>query len=137
MCAAPLPQSLSGLFSFSIRKQMKLLTEFRASTAEAKYLLATTAGPVQVRRIHAANTHTAMTFLQLFDADSTASVTLGTTAPRLSIGIPLSSSVTFNLDTMLEELEFKKGLVYAVTAGAANGTAPSVAASVNIFYIKG
>jgi hypothetical protein len=115
---------------------MKLQSEFRGSTAEAKYLLGTL-GPINLVRVHAANTHTAMTFLQLFDAAATSEVTLGTTVPKLSIGIPLSSSVTLNLGDLDKELLFKKGLVYAVASTATGGTAPGVAASVNIFFTQG
>lgn len=115
---------------------MKLLTELRASTAATAQLLAATAGPVKLVSVHASNTHTAMTFLQLFDAASAGAVTLGTTVPRLSIGLPAGSSVTYQLDNDLDELEFALGVVYAVTSTSTGNSAPGQPAAVNFFYAK-
>lgn len=96
------------------------------AVAETKALVE--AGPLHVKHIVASNAHTAATFLQIFDAVSTASVTLGTTAAKMSVAIPAGGSVVIDKP----ELSVAKGLVVAVTAGAANGTAPGAAGVVNI-----
>ena len=53
-------------------------------------------GPVHLRALTCLNTTAAVAYLQLFNI-AAASVTIGTTAPTLSIGIPASASLVFPL----------------------------------------
>ncbi len=69
------------------------------------------------------NTHSAAIFLKFYDASSEDDVTVGTTAPTLTIAVPATSSVT------LGPVSFTEGVVVAATANAVDSdtTAPAAA----------
>lgn len=69
-------------------------------------------------------------YIQMFSAAATADVTLGTTAPKWSIGLePKQKANLANL-----ALSFPLGLVIAATTTVAGSSAPSTAAVVNLGY---
>lgn len=53
-----------------------------------------TAGPIRIQAVALLNTTAAVAFLQLF-RNTAANVTLGTTVPDLSIGLPASGGISF------------------------------------------
>lgn len=97
----------------------------KASQAETKTAAFT--DRVHVRYAHVTNTHSAVTYLQLFDL-AAGDVTVGTTAPTASIG----------LDSGVNHIElndtFFTALTMAVTAGEANNTAPGAVAHVTFVF---
>lgn len=95
---------------------------------ETKFLVK--AEPLQVCSLVASNPHTAATWLQIFDAATIASVTLGTTLPLRSIAVPAGGSVVLDRPC----LEVQKGLVVALTSGQFNGSAPGADGTINLAY---
>jgi len=75
------------------------------------------------------NTNAAVTYVQVFD--TTGTVTLGTTVPNWTMGIP-SSAVAPQSDM---DLHFTKGIKVAATTTATGNTAPTTAIVCN-FAIK-
>lgn len=78
------------------------------------------------------NPNSVQVFLQLFDALA-ADVTVGTTAPTLSIVVPAGTGVDdgARAETMYHPPHFRTGIVYAVTTTATGLTAPTTACKVN------
>ncbi len=74
------------------------------------------------------NPNASVVFLQLFDAVKTADVTLGTTAPTLSIPLPASS--VLNLSDI--KCRFLLGVCAAATTTATGSTAPGSAIVANL-----
>lgn len=74
------------------------------------------------------NPNTSEVWLQLFDAASASSVTLGTTTPTLSLPIPGNSSLSQQLNP---PIKFRKGIAYALTTTATGNTAPTNAGTLN------
>lgn len=84
---------------------------------------------VTIYFIDAQNTTGALAYLQLFPY-AAADVTLGTTPPRMSVGVPAMSHVTFPLP---EGIMFGgSGLSIAATTARANSNASAL--DVNILY---
>lgn len=77
------------------------------------------------------NPNTSMVYFQMFDAASPGSVTLGTTAPTFSIGVPASGSVG---DSIAAGISFTNGIQVAVTTTRAGSTAPSSNSDYNVAY---
>lgn len=77
------------------------------------------------------NANAAITYMQVFDAATASAVTLGTTVPTLSIGIPASSRAARDL---LDALTFIYGLVIAFTTTRTGSTANSSTVDYNLFY---
>lgn len=67
-------------------------------------------------------------FFQIFDK-AAADVTLGTTAPSLSLPMPASGGCVIDIP-----LRFAQGLSYAVTTTSTGSTGPSSPANVNAIY---
>lgn len=76
------------------------------------------------------NANTSVVYVQIFDL-ATGSVTLGTTAPKWSIGIPASGAA--NLE-FVNGLKFSTAITIAVTTTRAGSTAPSSTVDVNLAY---
>lgn len=95
------PTRLSGLST--------TVTSIKSSAAGQLYML------------DCSNTNTATVFIQLFDAATTGSVTLGTTPPTLSFEIPPGSSSGFGVS--LVGMQFSSGLQAAATTTATGNTA--------------
>lgn len=74
-------------------------------------------------------------FLQVFDADSTASVTVGTTSPVFTVRIPGSSAFGKDADDMAYKF-FGKGCVVAVTTTRTGNTAPATAATAQFWFVN-
>lgn len=74
------------------------------------------------------NSGNAVAYLQCFDAKQIADVTLGTTAPKLSIAVAAGASLPFN-DV---KMAFLLGLCIAATAGPATNVAPNAPMLVNL-----
>lgn len=98
-----------------------------AALAETKQLV--TSVPSKVELLECSS-GTNPGYLQLFDADDTDDVTVGTTAPKYSfyvsadgIHVPYGSEV---------QLKFELGIVAAYTATAEGSGAPTTAANINL-----
>ncbi|HEV2178344.1 MAG TPA: hypothetical protein VGU20_31105 [Stellaceae bacterium] len=76
------------------------------------------------------NPNASMAYVQIFDA-AVASVTLGTTAPKWSIGIPASGAA--NLE-FVNGLKFSTAITIAVTTTRAGSTGPGSTVDINIAY---
>lgn len=74
----------------------------------------------------------AVSYVQIFDAASTSAVTLGTTAPKLSLAIPANGSANLNISD--EGIKFLNGIVIAVTTTRAGSTGPASTVDYNLWY---
>ena len=74
--------------------------------------------------------NTATTYLQIFDADSD-DVTVGTTAPTLSIPIPASSAYDTAFAPPMVKIDFTNGCTVAATTTRTGSTAPGTAVDYN------
>lgn len=79
------------------------------------------AGPCEVTWGSVFNTHTAVQFLKFYDAAAVTDVTVGTTAPVMTLAVPPASAVP------IAEIIFDLGCVVAATllAADADTTAPA------------
>lgn len=76
------------------------------------------------------NPNASVAYVQFFDT-SLGSITVGTTAPKLSIGIPATSAA--NLDSA-GGLSFLTAICVAATTTAVNGTAPGTPLDLNLWF---
>lgn len=84
-------------------------------------------GYTQVFWLFVSNRDASERWLQVFDAKSTAAVTLGSTTPTHSFPIPASS--TLFIDRV--PFDFQSGVILAVTTTETGSTGASTAAVVN------
>lgn len=97
-----------------------------ASTGGTATSIKASAG--QLYGYHLFNTTAAVAYVQIFNVAS-GSVTLGTTTPDISIGIPASGGVTVNFD---KGIAFGTAISYACTTTRAGSTGATC--DVNFFY---
>lgn len=91
-------------------------------------VLVLTAGNRRLDAYDLFNSGNAVAYLQCFDAKQVSDVTLGTTAPTLTIPVPTGGKAALaNV-----RAAFLKGLVIAATAGPANAVAPNASMVVNL-----
>lgn len=76
------------------------------------------------------NANASVAYVQIFNVAS-GSVTLGTTAPTMSIGIPASGAANLEL---ANGLKFGTAITIAVTTTRAGSTAPGSTVDINIWY---
>lgn len=76
------------------------------------------------------NPNSSVAYVQIFDVATAGGVTVGTTTPKWSIGIPATSAA--NLTNM--HLSFANGVQVAATTSATGSTAPSTALDCNFGY---
>lgn len=76
------------------------------------------------------NPNTSVAYIQIFDT-ATGSITVGTTVPKLSIGIPASSAANLNSD---QGIAFATAICVAATTTATGASAPSTALDCNFWY---
>jgi hypothetical protein len=77
------------------------------------------------------NPNAAVAYVQFFDVASATPVTLGTTVPDLTYGIPATAGANLISDT---GITFTNGIKMAVTTTATGLTAPGTGLDVNIYY---
>jgi hypothetical protein len=77
------------------------------------------------------NPNSSVAYVQFFDVASGTTVTLNTTVPTLSIGIPATAAANLFDGT---GLEFKNGLKLAATTTATGLTAPSTGLDINVLF---
>jgi hypothetical protein len=82
--------------------------------------------------VQCANSNASLAFIQIFDSATTASVTLGTTKPVLSLGIP-PTSVGGTGPTSVG-FAFQNGIQVAATTTATGSSAPSTALDCSVGY---
>ncbi len=90
------------------------------------------ASPGVVTGYYLVNAGAAFRYVKLYDTAGTP--TVGTTAVRLTLGIPLASAANVNLDP---PLLFETGIGIAIVTGMADSDATAVAATevaVNLYY---
>lgn len=73
------------------------------------------------------NPSAAWAYVQVFDAATPGAVTLGTTTPKQSYGIPAGATIT----RLLDRLNFNLGIQIAATTTATGSTAPATALTTN------
>lgn len=103
-------------------------TPFAVQGVIAKALVV--ANPITLKSFQLVNPNASIAYLQLFDANSAAGVTLGTTVPNYIIGLPASGSVG------LADINagFKNGLVIAATTTANGSVAVGSGVSGSLVY---
>ncbi len=69
--------------------------------------------------------------MQLFDVASATAVTLGTTSPTMTFGIPAASGRFLEF---ANGINMANGIKLACTTTATGSTAPSTGLDVNVFY---
>ncbi len=77
------------------------------------------------------NSNTSVAYVQIFDAATTGAVTLGTTAPKLSLGIPAGGAANMELTN---GIKFANGIIIAVTTTRAGSTGPTNTVDINLPY---
>lgn len=102
------------------------LSSYSGSIGGTVTAVKTSAG--QVYGYHFLNTTAAVAYVQIFNL-ATGSVTLGTTSPTLSIGIPASGGATVNFD---KGIAFGTAISFACTTTRSGSTGATV--DVNFFY---
>lgn len=85
----------------------------------------------RLRHLHAANTTAAIAYVQFFNL-ATASVTVGTTAPKLAYMMPASSNVTIDFGD--KGVEFDTAITIAVATTATGNTAAGSLPAISILY---
>lgn len=74
---------------------------------------------------HCYNPNGVVSYVQVFDAATSASVTLGTTSPSAAFGIGPSASADFSVSPL--GLQYRNGIQVAGTTTASGASAPSTA----------
>jgi hypothetical protein len=101
-----------------------------SNTALAGTAMLAKTGKCSLSGFHFFNTSsTAAAYVQFFDAAAAASVTLATTTPKMSFGIPASGGATKSIPS---RIQFTSGMVIAATTTA---TGSSSAAAVVVIEI--
>lgn len=100
-----------------------------STNATALTLIKSSAG--QLYGIDIGNSGASGVYVQVFNASSTGSVTLGTTAPLYQTWIPAGGGRNYAFD---QGIAFSTGLVFAVTTTRTGSTAPGTAADCNFIY---
>ena len=89
-------------------------------------------GPCRIAAYFLDNTaNSATTFFQFFDAAAIGDVTLGTTLPKFSLGVPGGASANL---AFVKMPNFKKGICIAQTTTLAGNTGPSSNCTVTIWF---
>lgn len=86
--------------------------------------------PGAVGAISCYNPNSSVAYIQVFDQAAPSSVTLGTTAPNQSIGIPATGAIA----TGMLDIKTMNGLQVAATTTATGSTAPTTALNCNVTY---
>ena len=76
------------------------------------------------------NPNSSLVYVQFFDAAATGGITLGSTAPKLSIAVPPTNGVTDGVS--VPGIAFQKGVVIAVTTTANGASAPGTVSNINL-----
>ena len=82
--------------------------------------------------IYCYNPSNAVAYIQLFDVATAAGVTLGTTVPKLSLGVPTAQASGTGPTAV--GILFYNGLQVAATTTATGSTAPSTAMDCSVTY---
>ena len=77
------------------------------------------------------NSNSSTVYMQVFD-DTTANITLGTTSPKLSLGIPAGAGANL---ISTNGITFANAITIAFTTTRSGSTAPTNTVDYNIFYI--
>lgn len=106
-----------------------LSTNFQAALTNTA--VAVDANPGQLYELYCYNSNAAVGFVQLFDL-ATGSVTLGTTTPKLSYGIPATNASGFTVS--LVGTQFSTAISAAATTTATGSTALGAGLTCNFKY---
>jgi hypothetical protein len=94
-----------------------------------KQLVSATAGKFGGYYIY--NPNSSVAYMQVFDASAAANVTLGTTAPKLTIGVPATSAANLEIT---KGARMQNGIVMACTTTAGGATAPVTGLDITVLY---
>jgi len=86
----------------------------------------------QLGAVYCWNPNSSVAYIQIFDVATAGAVTLGTTAPKLSLGIPPTNSGGFTLSAI--GVSFTTGIQVAATTTATGSTAPATALDCNAAF---
>lgn len=104
----------------------------KASGATGATAVLISIAPVRLGGYFIGNTaNAAASYLQIFDANSTSAVIVGTTAPTLSLPIPANGSANMAL---LDGIKFLNGIVIAFTTTRAGSTGPASNCDYNLWF---
>lgn len=92
----------------------------------------TTAPSAILGTLYCYNPNSSVAYIQIYDVASAAGVTVGTTVPTLSFGIPATSAN--GLPPAMIGIPFFNGIQAAATTTAKGGSAPSTAMDCNATY---
>jgi hypothetical protein len=112
----PVPGTVNGWTPFLDNGQSTTVTTVKGSAGE-------------LGAYHCVNPNAAVSYVQIFDTAST--VTLGTTTPVLSLGLPASDGG--NIEWGMG-VHFANGIKVAVTTTATGSTAPGTAVDCNFAF---
>lgn len=103
-------------------------SEYSGSIGSTATAIKASAG--QIYGYHIYNSNSTVVYVQIFDLAS-GSVTVGTSTPKMSLGIPPSSGATFALDS---GIAFATAITFACTTTRSGSTNPSNTVDVNFSY---
>jgi hypothetical protein len=115
----------------------------RTSTYRNAALKATatlvSANPCDLHGWHIANLDSVDAWLHLYDAATTASVTVGTTTPKITLWVPAAAGIdslsVSSAASQVGGVGFATGLVIAATTTLAGSAAPTNGELVNLVYV--
>jgi hypothetical protein len=119
--------------AFAVNAQVTPVTSGGLSTASGSIgatVTAVKAGAGQLYGYYFYNPNASVAYVQVFDV-ATGSVTLGTTTPKLSLGIPAGSAA--NLD-ISNGVAFGTAITIAITTTRAGSTGPGSTVDYNVLY---
>lgn len=119
-------QPVSGTVTANPTASTPILKNGLTNTASA--VVSSTAATLKSYYVY--NPNSSVAYVQIFDVATAGGVTVGTTTPKWSIGIPATSGA--NIGTL--NLTFASGIQIAATTTATGSTAPSTALDANFGY---
>lgn len=90
-----------------------------------------TPGQTRLGGYYIDNPNSSPVYLQIFDAKQTSDVTLGTTAPKLSLSIPATGAANLSI---ANGIRFFYGIVIAFTSTRSGNTSPGTSCDYNIWF---
>ena len=109
--------------------QLTPLTTPKLYAAQTTTVRTAKNGPGALNGWFVTNPNASTAYVQFFDVAGSGTVTLGTTVPVLSLGIPSTAAANMNGCN----IEFVNGIRLAVTTTATGSTAPSTGCDVNVW----
>lgn len=114
----PYGQSTVGQLPTAVQWTPVLLNSLGGTVTSVK-----SNGPARLAYVYCYNSQSSVSYIQIFDAATSGAVTLGSTTPKLSLGIPATSAS--GLGPAEIGIQFQNGIQVASTSSATGASAAS------------